>query len=628
MRYTLLSEEIPFYTPIEQIFSNRGIPLSEINHYKNVSIKDTHSPELFENIEAGVSLLVKHLKSSNKTGILVDCDTDGFTSAALLYNYLYFLFPNWASRNLIYFIHEDKQHGLSDSVDKIVESGVKLIIVPDAGSGDGKYAKDLKEKGIDTLIIDHHHIEIQNCEPAIVINNQLGAYPNQTLSGVGVVYKFCQYIDKCLTINAADNFLDLVAVGCVADLMPLTDYETLYYIREGLKNIKNPFIKAMVSEQSYSISKHGGLDPYAVGFYIAPFINATIRVGNNDEKLMLFQALLDSKGNSLVPSGKRGHKGEEVPLAEEACRICANVKSRQTKLRDDNLIAIEKIIEEEELLKNKIVAVRLPKELGIDKNILGLIANILMDKYQRPILLLNETEEEIIEIRSSKNLDIDKNILGLVTNILMDKYQSPISLLNETGEEIISDLSTKSKKAWAGSARNYQYSEIEDFRKFLEELPQTLYAEGHANAFGVAILDENFDSFIEQTNELLKDIDFSPVYRVDAIFNKDTAPSYILDINDLKPYYGQGFEAPYIAFEEIKVDSNNLQLMSKDKNPTLKITLDSGIEFIKFKSSEEEYNNLLNTVIDIVGTCSANIWYGKITPQVIIEDYSIKRNDF
>ena len=587
MRYKLLSEEIPFYTPIEQIFSNRGIPLSEINHYKNVSIRDTHSPELFENIEAGVSLLVKHLKSFNKTGILVDCDTDGFTSAALLYNYLYFLFPNWASRNLIYFIHEDKQHGLSDSVDKIVESGVKLIIVPDAGSGDGKYAKDLKEKGIDTLIIDHHHIEIQNCEPAIVINNQLGAYPNQTLSGVGVVYKFCQYIDKCLTINAADNFLDLVAVGCVADLMPLTDYETLYYIREGLKNIKNPFIKAMVSEQSYSISKHGGLDPYAVGFYIAPFINATIRVGNNDEKLMLFQALLDSKGNSLVPSGKRGHKGEEVPLAEEACRICANVKSRQTKLRDDNLIAIEKIIEEEELLKNKIVAVRLPKELGIDKNILGLIANILMDKYQRPILLLNETEEEII-----------------------------------------SDLSINSKKAWAGSARNYQYSEIEDFRKFLEELPQTLYAEGHANAFGVAILDENFDSFIEQTNELLKDIDFSPVYRVDAIFNKDTAPSYILDINDLKPYYGQGFEAPYIAFEEIKVDSNNLQLMSKDKNPTLKITLDSGIEFIKFKSSEEEYNNLLNTVIDIVGTCSANIWYGKITPQVIIEDYSIKRNDF
>ena len=587
MRYRLLSEEIPFYTPIEQIFSNRGISLSEIDHYKNVSIQDTHSPELFENIEAGVSLLIKHLKSSNKTGILVDCDTDGFTSAALLYNYLYFLFPNWASRNLIYFIHEDKQHGLSDSVDKIVESGVKLIIVPDAGSGDGKYAKDLKEKGIDTLIIDHHHIEIQNCEPAIVINNQLGAYPNQTLSGVGVVYKFCQYIDKCLTINAADNFLDLVAVGCVADLMPLTDYETLYYIREGLKNIKNPFIKAMVSEQSYSISKHGGLDPYAVGFYIAPFINATIRVGNNDEKLMLFQSLLDSKGNSLVPSGKRGHKGEEVPLAEEACRVCANVKSRQTKLRDDNLITIEKIIEKEELLKNKIVAVRLPKELGIDKNILGLIANILMDKYQRPILLLNEAEEEII-----------------------------------------SDSSINSKKAWAGSARNYQYSEIEDFRKFLEELPQTLYAEGHANAFGVAILDENFNSFIEQTNELLRDIDFSPVYRVDAIFNKDTAPSYILDINDLKPYYGQGFEAPYIAFEEIKVDSNNLQLMSKDKNPTLKITLDSGIEFIKFKSSEEEYNNLLNTVIDIVGTCSANIWYGKISPQVIIEDYSIKRNDF
>lgn len=597
MRYALRSEEIPFYTPVEQIFLNRGIPVSEINHYKNASIRDTHSPVLFENIREGASLLIQHIRKSNKVGILVDCDADGFTSSALLYNYLYKLFPFWTSKNLIYYIHQDKQHGLSDSVNKIIESKVQLVIVPDAGGGDGEYAQELKDNGIDTLVIDHHHTELENCKPAIVINNQLGGYPNQTLSGVGVVYKFCQYIDQCLGVNIADDYLDLVAVGCVADLMPLTDYETLYYIREGLKNIHNPFIKAMVIEQDYSITKHGGLDPYAVGFYIAPFINATIRVGTIDEKLFLFQSLLDCRGNTLVDSGKRGHKGEQVPLAEEACRVCANVKSRQTKLRDDNLITIEKIIEEKNLLENKIVAVQLPKELGINKNILGLIANILMDKYQRPILLLNEAEEE-----GPKELIVNSdNSIGVVYG---------------------------PKKTWAGSARNYQYSEISDLRSFFAKMPEVLYAQGHASAFGIAILDEMFDSFIARTNEILKDIDFSPMYRVDAIFSEDTDAEYVLHINDLKNYFGTGFEEPYIAVEEVHVNSNNLQLMSKDKNPTVKITLPNGLELLKFKSSQEEYDNLLNTVIDVVGTCSANTWMGRTTPQLFIEAYNIKRNDF
>lgn len=582
MRYTLLSEEIPFYTPVEQIFFNRGIPVAEINHYQEVSIEDTHSPGLFENINEGVKMLVKHIQALDKTGILIDCDADGFTSAALLTNYFELVFPYWSNVSLLHFFHSDKQHGLSDSIESILKSEVKFMIVPDAGGGDVNHVIKLKEHGIDVLVLDHHNSPRDSYGPGVVINNQFGGYPNRTLSGVGVVYKFCEHIDQFLGIKAAEQFLDLVAVGCVADLMPLTNYETLYYIREGIKNINNPFIKAMVKEQEYSINKHGGMDPYAIGFYIAPFINATIRVGTNDEKDLLFKAMLNSRGTVLIDSGKRGHRGEKVPLAEEACRICANVKSRQTKLRDDNLVVIEKLIEEHNLLENKIVAVKLPKELGIDKNILGLIANILMDKYQRPILLLNETETEEDE----------------------------------------------PQKSWEGSARNYKYSEIADLRQFMENLPQTLYAQGHASAFGIGILDSRFNEFIEYTNELLKDVDFSPIYRVDTIFNEDVDAEYILHINDLKPYYGTGFEEPYIAFEDIHVNSNNLQLMSKDKNPTIKITLTNGAELLKFKSSEEEYESLLNTVIDVVGKCSANTWMGRTTPQVMIEAYNIKRNDF
>jgi single-stranded-DNA-specific exonuclease len=457
------------------------------------------------------------------------------------------------------------------------------MIVPDAGGGDVNHVTKLKEHGIDVLVLDHHDSPRESYGPGVVINNQFGGYPNRTLSGVGVVYKFCEHIDQFLGIKAAEQFLDLVAVGCVADLMPLTNFETLYYIRKGIQNLRNPFIRTMVKEQEYSINKHGEFDPFCIGFYVAPFINATIRVGTMDEKLMLFESLLDSKGYTLVSSGKRGHKGEQVPLAEEACRVCANVKSRQTKLRDDNLPIIEKLIEEHNLLENKIVAVKLPKELGIDKSILGLMANILMDKYQRPILLLNEVTETI---------------------------------------------NNEPKKAWAGSARNYKYSEITDLRQFIEYMPHSLYAQGHASAFGTSILDEDFDDFIRFTNICLEDIDFSPVYRVDCIFAENDDADYYLMIDSLKCYYGQGFEEPYIAITDVHVNSSNMTLMSKDKNPTIKITLPSGAEIMKFKSSQEEYDALLDTVIDVVGKCSANRWMGRVTPQVLVEDYEIKRMDF
>lgn len=583
MRFTLLNEEIPFYTPIEQIFSNRGIPVNEIKHYQEVSIEDTHSPGLFEDIDEGLKMLVKHIQVLDKTGILVDCDADGFTSAALLTNYFESVFPYWSNVSLLHFFHSDKQHGLSDSIESILKSEVKLMIVPDAGGGDVNHVTKLKEHGIDVLVLDHHDSPRDSYGPGVVINNQFGGYPNRTLSGVGVVYKFCEHIDQFLGIKAVEQFLDLVAVGCVADLMPLTNFETLYYIRKGIQNLRNPFIRTMVKEQEYSINKHGEFDPFCIGFYVAPFINATIRVGTMDEKLMLFESLLDSKGYTLVSSGKRGHKGEQVPLAEEACRVCANVKSRQTKTRDDSLLVIERLIEERNLLQNKIIAVQLQKELNMDKNILGLIANILMDKYQRPVLLLNETEEEV------------------------------------EGKKI---------PVWAGSARNYKYSEIEDLRLFLEGFSEILYAQGHASAFGVAVPKDKFEDFIAHTNEALANVDFSPMYRVDCIFAEYDDADYYLMIDSLKCYYGQGFEEPYIAITDVHVNSSNMTLMSKDKNPTIKITLPSGAEIMKFKSSQEEYDALLDTVIDVVGKCSANRWMGRVTPQVLVEDYEIKRMDF
>ena len=111
-------------------------------------------------------------------------------------------------------MHEGKQHGLNDCLDYINSHDFKLVIVPDAGSNDYEAHSALKEKGIKTIILDHHLAD-KVSEDAIVINNQLCDYPNKELSGVGVVYQFCRYIDETVNSSSkyAQNYLDLVALG-------------------------------------------------------------------------------------------------------------------------------------------------------------------------------------------------------------------------------------------------------------------------------------------------------------------------------------------------------------------------------------------------------------------------------
>jgi len=97
------------------------------------------------------------------------------------------LAPGHAQKNIFYQIHDGKQHGII--LDKIPDD-ISLVVIPDAGSNDYEQHHILKEKGIDVLIIDHHEAD-RISEDAIIINNQTCDYPTKSLSGVGMVYKFC-----------------------------------------------------------------------------------------------------------------------------------------------------------------------------------------------------------------------------------------------------------------------------------------------------------------------------------------------------------------------------------------------------------------------------------------------------
>lgn len=589
MKYKLIKPINENYSAIEQILTNRNIPYYDLQDYLNTTDEDIYCPEwLGENalLEA-MKHLALTIKENKKAIVIVDSDCDGYTASALLINYLYDLFPAWVENNLTWFIHSGKQHGLSDFPIEAAED-IQLFLIPDASSNDYEYHKKLKEMGKTIIVLDHHEAE-KISEDAIVINNQLSAYPNKNMSGVGVVWQFCRFIDKHMGVNYADNYLDLVALGMDADMMSMLSKETKHLINKGLKQIKNPFFAAMVDKNSYSIGDE--VTPMGVAFYVAPFVNAIVRSGTMEEKELIFKSMLKFKAFEKIPSTKRGHKpGEMEQLYIQAIRTATNVKNRQTRTQDAGLAFLENMIEENNLLDNKVLMFLL-KPGDIDRNIAGLIANKFMAKYQRPCCILTRVEDE------------------------------------------------NGKISYQGSARGCDKTGVTEFKDMCEKTNCIMFAEGHQGAFGLGIYShtigyddeiagEAIYQFIDRTNEMLKNTSDEAVYYVDYIYNgHEVNGNHILDIARLNHLWGKDMDEPFIAIKNLKVTKDMLTLMSPDKKPTLKITLPNKVSLIKFGSSQEEYDKLFSEMgyveIDVVGRCNKNEWNGWVTPQIFIEDYDV-----
>ena len=596
MKYQLINPINQNYSTIEQILTNRGISKNNIYHYLNTTDDDINSfLTLDENkLKAAAAYLIKTITNKKNCLVIIDSDADGFTSSAILINYLHDLFPAWVETNLDYRVHDGKQHGLNDHIDWIIKSQkYSLIIVPDAGSNDAEECTRLKENNINTIVLDHHLCDIDNPD-AIVINNQLSNYPNKDFSGAGVVWQFCRYLDSLLQKDNANNYLDLMALGNCADMMSMTSIETKHLENKGFQNLKNPFFVNLSEKNAYSMNNK--VNHMSVAFYVAPYINAICRSGTIEEKTLTFESMLKFKAFKMLPSTKRGHAiGEMEQLVEQVMRIVTNVKNRQTKAQEMGLQTIERMIEEQNLLDHKVLLFLL--EPGqVDRNIAGLIANKIMAKYQRPTCLL--------------------------TKVVEKEPCPPYKEAN--GYTIVS---------YQGSARGCDKVGINDFKSICAETGLTMFETGHPGAFGLGILQKNLPAFIEKTDELLKDMPNEAMYYVDYIYQGNAIKSDdILTIANMEDLWGKDIDEPFICVEHLKVTSDMVTVYNK-KNNTLKITTPQGISLIKFKATDEECYMLQNTngyyELNIIGRANKNEWMGNVTPQIFIEDYDIvDRSDF
>ena len=591
MKIQLYKENIPQFSAKQQILYNRGIDLDFQDTWLHPQITDISSwMELnYKNKMAEAIKLVEHAVETNLPMLVnVDPDVDGFTSAAMFINFLFDKFPVYTKNNVNWILHDGKEHGLKDIYDKILQNKIEskplLVICPDSSSNDLLEHQLLEEKEIHVLCLDHHECssEVFESTPATIVNVQLGEYPNKALTGAGVVYQFIQGYNDLIFGEKGDpyKYLDLCALGNCGDMSSYLQLETRAITHLGFANITNPFFKGFVEKNAYIIDKRKGLNYLSMAFAVVPFINAVVRSGTMEDKEMVFSAMLNHLAFDEVPSSKRGQQGIPVPRWSEAILVTERAKRKQTKLQDESMALLEQRIKEQNLLRNSMLIVCCePGE--VEKNIAGLVANKLQAKYQRPAAVL---------IRSKGAND--------------------------------------KEYFYRGSMRNYSLSKISNLKDVLEETGEIEFVAGHQGAAGLGVAESKLSALHEKMNLAYSEIDQSPTYWVDYIWNSknEIETNRILEIADLD-IYGQEIPESKVALTRIPFSSKDVTLMGLDKGrPTLKIQL-GDLSIIKFGSSIEEYEKFTedNQLLTAVLTCNKNEWMGKVSPQLIIEDYELDR---
>lgn len=553
----------------ENLLRARGV--TDIERFMNPDSFCLQDSSDLDNINEAVSLLHWAVEEAKVNIITItDCDTDGYCSCSMLYQYIKQISPE-ARIDVLF--HTGKQHGLSDKIDEILDSETNygLCLIADAGSNDFEYIERLGENGIKTLVIDHHILETEVSKYCVIVNNQAShEYENKNLCGGGMVYQFLKYYDCKYGYYYADNYLDLAALAEIGDMMDMKELENRYIVTKGLSNIHNKFFLDIIDRQSYSMN--GKVNPMTVAFYIVPLINAMIRVGTQEEKERLFWAFVD--GRKMVPSHKRGAAGTEDFASLESIRECTNAKARQGRLLDQITAQIDQKIIENDLLRHKILFIELTDEDNFPSELNGLVAMRSSAKYKKPTI---------------------------------------VARCNKQGEI-------------KGSARNVPNSKIPNLKSFFLDTGYFEWALGHEGAHGLCLKESKLDDFLEYTDEKLEDIDFGEgVYDVNFIryAAEPDIRDIIFDLSRYENVWGQGNSEPLIYIGDLNITKQDIQILGKDKS-TVKITK-NGIAYMKFHAKEliEDLEKYTQIKLNIIGKTNVNEWMGNLTPQIFIEDYEV-----
>lgn len=539
LKYNMVIGQPFFGNEIKDILNYYNI--RNVDSFMKPTIDDSviENPLLFDNMDKACDLILDGLKNKKKFALIVDCDADGFTSACVIYKYLKRL------DNEVYikpYFHKGKVHGLSEHYKEIGETDCDIVLLPDSASSDIKESTYLLNLGKRCIALDHHEVEedIYTSSPTIIVNNQPSKrITDKSLTGVGVVYKLCKVLDSRLGVNYADDYLPEVAIGMIADRTDLCNSkQSRYYVFKALttmykRECKSSFINMLLDAQSYSMNNKVTLT--TVAFYICPMINSLIRLGTMEQKEILFSAMCDSKGT--IKRKIRGKGEQDITVQEYAIKDCQSLHRKQSKLTEEECILLYEQI-----------------------------AHCQLDKL--PMLIVNGDA-------------VDGSMTGLIANKLVSTYRKPVFLMRKKGNSL------------CGSARNFDKFGIVDLKQWCTDTGLFKLAQGHANAFGVIIDNNNINELFGLISQLKVDA------YVHSVFGEYDASSLngdiIKNIGSYDYIWGSGIEEPLFVVKGMTVNKYNIALNGAKQGRIefqfKNITVTKNARY----SLEEEYNNIIRT---------------------------------
>ncbi len=360
---------------IAELLIRRGLKTeAEIEGFFTPDLAQQHSPFLFKDMEIAVARIIRAIENKEKITIYGDYDVDGATATALL------LLGLTRVGAIVDFYIPHRMidgYGLSlSSLDYLKDSGSKLIISVDCGVNALEEIAAINEMGMEIIITDHHNPKDELPTALAIINPKLedSGYPFPHLAGVGVAFKLLMAVYERLGITSEENtlkYLDLVAVGTIADIVPLTD-ENRIFAHIGLQhliNMKNLGLNALIQISGLN---QKNLDSNDIVFGIAPRINAAGRMGSAALAVNLL-----------------------ISREEKESEVLAEVIERQNSLRQQ--LDQRTFYEACEIIEKKYKDLSKTSCMVISSDdwhpgVIGIVASKLVEKYYRPVIMISFKE--------------------------------------------------------------------------------------------------------------------------------------------------------------------------------------------------------------------------------------------
>lgn len=502
--------------------------------------------EKMKNIDRASEVILNGIEENKRFLVYGDVDVDGCTANAAAVRWL-----KKRGARVDCCINQGKEHGIANANPSLFADVDILWIVDSIETQMYPYEAAFMA-GVKKIIITDHHLvsksmlkKMERNKDIILVSSAVD-YPNPALSGSATTWKLCAYCDWLELEDYSDDLIDLAACGLIADMcdVGVESPENRYICSRGFNNQNNPGIKKI--NGSYDFNSQ------AVSFGIAPLINAANRMNENEKAMNLFLSDNTKEISKLVNELKSCKESQNLEIADVMPELEDQAESQMDK---------------------KVMF------FFIDTNaeVKGLIGNKLLEKYQRPVIVL------------SKRIDVDE----------------------ETGEVI--------KFEYFGSARAMG---VKNFKEYVDNTG-LVGSGGHENAFGLWFNVEDLDAFQTALETALKNVEFVQETTIDIQINQDQITNDLIrQLKMLNRISGQGW--PQISVMVSGITDYDVGAMSGGKH--LKLIADEGkLLYIKWNFSGDWKQ--FNGPVSAIGTLDSGFFGRTYYRQLIMSDFRLDKTE-